>query len=239
MSGDRGGVIPSPNIWHWPHLYEAENRAQDIGGALFESIRSTVDWAAKNVVDVGCGSGFHLPVFAAEARNVIGVEPLEPLVSSARERVEALSNVEVRRGRADALPIDTGTVDVVHARTAYFFGPGCGPGIREAMRVLRPGGALVVVDLDATAAPYGEWMRADLPHYDPAAVETFFDAQGFAMRRVDTTWAFPDRRTLRDVLGIEFSPRVARTAARQTDGLTLDVRYRIHVRYKPTGVELP
>ena len=238
MSGDRGGVIPSPNIWHWPHLYEAENRAQDIDGALFESIRSTVGWVAEDVVDVGCGSGFHLPVFAAEARNVIGVEPHEPLVSAARERVEGLSNVEVRRGRADALPVETGSVDLVHARTAYFFGPGCGPGIREAMRVLRPGGALVVVDLDATAAPYGEWMRADLPHYDPTAVEAFFHAQGFELQRVDTTWAFPDRRTLRDVLGIEFSPRVARTAVRQTDGLTLDVRYRIHVRHKPTGVEL-
>ncbi|WP_200937335.1 class I SAM-dependent methyltransferase [Rhodococcus sp. Leaf233] len=237
MSGDRGGVIPSPNIWHWPHLYEAENRAQDVDGAVFATIRSTVDWTAENVVDVGCGSGFHLPMFAADARYVIGVEPHAPLVAAARTRVESLANVDVRAGRADALPVDTGSVDLVHARTAYFFGPGCGPGISEAMRVLRPGGALVVVDLDATASPYGDWMRADLPQYDPAAVEAFFDAQGFEMRRVDTRWAFPDRRVLRDVLGIEFSPRVARAAARQVDGLTLNVRYRIHVRYKPTGVE--
>ncbi|MFI8567252.1 class I SAM-dependent methyltransferase [Rhodococcus sp. NPDC078407] len=237
MRGDTTGVIPSPNIWHWPHLYEAENRAQDADGALFAAIGSGVDWTAKIVVDVGCGTGFHLPVFAADARCVIGVEPHEPLVSAARARVEALGNVEVRTGRADSLPVDTGSVDLVHARTAYFFGPGCGPGIHEAMRVLKPGGALVVVDLDATAAPYGNWMRADLPHYAPAAVEAFFDAQGFDLRRVDTRWTFPDRRTLRDVLGIEFSPRVARAAARQVDGLTLNVRYRIHTRYKPTGVE--
>lgn len=241
LSGVRSevtGVIPSPNIWNWPHLYEAENRAQDVDGALFDAIRSVADWTAKTVVDVGCGSGFHLPVFAAEADRVIGVEPHEPLAAAARLRVANLPNVEVKTAQADSLPIDDGTVDIVHARTAYFFGPGCGPGIVDAMRVLGPGGALVVVDLDATASPYGDWMRADLPQYDPATVEAFFEAQGFALTRVDTRWSFPNRRMLRDVLGIEFGPRVAREAVKSVEGVSFDVRYRVHVRYKPTGIEL-
>ncbi|OZD09430.1 SAM-dependent methyltransferase [Rhodococcus sp. 06-235-1A] len=231
-------MIPSPNIWHWPHLYEAENRAQDVDGALFEAIRSAADWASKTVVDVGCGSGFHLPIFAADAERVVGVEPHEPLVELARARVADLSNVAVETGRADALPVVDGSVDLVHARTAYFFGPGCGPGIVDAMRVLAPGGTLVVVDLDATASPYGDWMRSDLPHYDPAAVEAFFAAQGFDLTRVDTRWSFPNRRVLSDVLGIEFGPRVARRAMTAVDGTAFDVRYRLHVRHKPSGIEL-
>lgn len=237
MYSDRGGVIPSPNIWHWPHLYEAENRAQDPDGAIFGAMRSAVDWAGGTVVDVGCGAGFHLPTFASDASKVVGVEPHEPLLSLARRRTVTMSNIEVRAGRAEALPLADASVDLVHARTAYFFGPGCGPGIVEAMRVLERGGALVVVDLDATATPYGDWMRADLPNYDPAAVEEFFAAQGFQLTRVDSTWRFPDRATLQQVLGIEFSPRIARRAARVVQGLTIDVRYRMHVRHKPSGFE--
>ncbi|SUE13608.1 SAM dependent methyltransferase [Rhodococcus gordoniae] len=233
-----GGVIASPNIWHWPEVYEEENRAQDPRGAVYAALRQVADWTGRDVVDVGCGSGFHLPMFAADARTVTGIEPHPPLVAAARARVRDLPSVTVAEGSAADMPVPDASVDLVHARTAYFFGPGCGAGILEAMRVLRPGGALAVVDLDATAHPYGDWMRDDLPHYGPAAVERFFDAQGFDLRRIDTQWEFPDRATLGRVLGIEFGPRVAARAIRETPGTTLTVRYRLHVRRRPACLEL-
>ena len=65
-----------------------------------------------------------------------------------------------------------------------------------------------------------------------------FRAQGFDLRRVDTEWAFPDRAALERVLGIEFGPEVASRAIRETPGTTLTVRYRLHVRRKPAGVEI-
>ncbi len=224
----RDRPIPSPNIWHWPEVYERENAAQDPDGAIWSALRELAPWTGLDVLDVGCGDGFHLPVFAAEAASVTGVEPHPPLVERARRRVG--DRARVLPGGAAALPLPDAAVDLVHARTAYFFGPGCEPGLAEANRVLRPGGAIAVVDLDATVAPYGVWMRADIPHYDPVAVERFFARQGFGLRRVLTRWVFPDRETLDAVLRIEFSAPVAARAVAATTGTTLTVGYRVHVR---------
>lgn len=222
--------IPSPNIWNWPEVYEQENLAQDADGAIWAALRETVPWTGADVLDVGCGDGFHLPVFAAEAASVVGVEPHPPLVERARRRLDG--RVRVLEAGAAALPLPDASVDLVHARTAYFFGPGCEPGLAEAERVLRPGGALAIIDLDATAPPYGAWMRTDIPRYDPERVERFFARQAFMMRRIATVWRFPDRATLEAVLRIEFSPAVAGRAIAETTGTELAVGYRLHVRRK-------
>jgi SAM-dependent methyltransferase len=223
-------VIPSPNIWHWPDVYEQENRAQDADGVIWAALREAAPWADADVLDVGCGDGFHLEVFAAEAASVTGVEPYAPLVARARARMG--DRATVQRAGATALPLPDAGVDLVHARTAYFFGPGCEPGLAEAQRVLRPGGAIAIVDLDATVGPYGDWMRADLPRYDPARVERFFEAEGFSLLRLATVWRFPTRAALESVLRIEFSRPVAERAIAETTGLALPVGYRLHVRRK-------
>jgi SAM-dependent methyltransferase len=243
----RAEVLPSPNIWYYQQAYELENQAQDADGELWRVLREECDWAGRDVLDIGCGDGFHLPRFARDARSVLGVEPHEPLVHDAAKRVKALSGVEVRKGRAQRLPVGDASVDVVHARTAYFFGPGCEPGLREAERALRPGGTMLIVDLDVTSEPYGGWMRQDLPDYDPPAVERFFGRAGFRCRRVATQWRFADAAGMESVLKIEFSAPVAaraiaevhrRNGNRATD-LTLPVGYRVHTRVKPTGLVLP
>ena len=222
-------VIPSPNVWNWPEIYEWENRAQDAEGAVWAALREAVPWDGRDVLDVGCGDGFHLPLFT-RARSATGVEPYARLVHRARERLAGRPNLRVLEARAEALPLPDASVDVVHARTAYFFGRGCEPGLAEAQRVLRTGGAIAIVDLDATVPPYGDWMRADLPRYDPAAVEAFFAAQGFSLRRIPTVWRFPDRATRNAVLRIEFGREVAERAIAATVGLEIPVGYRLHVR---------
>lgn len=232
-----GPAIPSPNIWNWPEVYEIENRAQDDDGALWSALHEeTGGWAGLDVVDVGCGDGYHLPRFAEDAASVAGVEPHPPLVARARQRCAGDARISVHTGGAENLPLPDASADVVHARTAYFFGPGCEPGLAEAERVLRPGGTLAVVDLDFTARPYGSWLRADLPRYDPPAVDRFFAGQGFALRRVRSTWRFTERADLEEVLRIEFSRRTARKAIEDVPGLTITVGYRLHTRRRPTGL---
>ena len=229
-------VVPSPNIWHWPEVYEIENRAQDAGGAIWAALRGSCNWTNQDIVDIGCGTGFHLPMFAETARSVVGVEPHKPLVVRAQHRVQSLANVRVVSGPAQRLPLPDASADLVHARTAYFFGPGCEPGLQEADRVLRPGGALAIVDLDGNAPPYGPWLRADEPRYQPAAVDKFFSDNGFSLQRVTAEWRFERREDLESVLRIEFSEQVADRAIAATPGLSFPVGYRLHVRRKPTGL---
>lgn len=232
------GVLASPNIWNWPEIYERENQAVDPDGTLWAMLAVHAGWTGADVLDIGCGDGFHLPRFAERARTVVGVEPHRPLVVRARRRVRELSNVQVLAGRAQRLPLPDGSVDLAHARLAYFFGPGCERGLAEARRVLRPGGMLAVIDLDGTHAPYGHWLCAAAPRYRPAEVEAFFAAQGFDCRRVDTVWRFRERADLEAALRIEFTPEVAARAIAQTPGLTIPVRYRLHLRrVPPTGLD--
>lgn len=203
------GVVPSPNVWGSPDVYELENLAVDRGRLLEAAMRARHDWAGLDVLDVGCGTGFHLPGFAATARSVTGVEPHPPLLRRALQRVRGLAGVRVLHGEAGALPLPDASVDVVHARWAYFFGPGCEPGLAELDRVVRRGGTAFVIDNDATRSTFGGWFAASLPGYDQGAVDRFFARHGWAVDRLEVAWEFDTRADLEAVVGIEFPPRQA------------------------------
>ena len=223
-------VIPSPNLWDHPELYELENLAFDPDGLVEDAMREVADWAGRDVLDVGCGSGFHLPRFAGTARSVTGVEPHPPLVALARRRTRKLGSVTVHRGAAEALPVPSASVDVAHARWAYFFGPGCEPGLAELDRVLRRGGAAFVVDNDGTRSTFGRWFRAGYPTVDPAVVERFWSRQGWSRTPVLTEWRFRDRAALEAVVGIEFDPVTTERILDEHEGCTVD--YAVNVWWK-------
>jgi ubiquinone/menaquinone biosynthesis C-methylase UbiE len=172
-------------------------------------MRTVRTWDDATVLDIGCGTGFHLPRFARTAAKVMGVEPHEGLASAARRRVAGLTGVAVRVGAAQSLPLPPASVDVAHARWAYFFGPGCEPGLTELRRVMRRGGAAFVIDNDATRSTFGSWFRRWLPSYDPDTVSRFWARQGFSRTPIDMNWRFPDRASLEAVLRIEFPAALA------------------------------
>ncbi|NUR82939.1 MAG: class I SAM-dependent methyltransferase [Nonomuraea sp.] len=213
------GVIPSPNIWNAPQVYELENLAVDPSRTAEAAMRELRPWSGATVLDVGCGTGFHLPGLAAEAARVVGVEPHKDLVAAAQRRCAPLSNVQIFRATAQNVPLPDASVDVAIARWAYFFGPGCEPGLRELTRLVRHGGAAFVVDLDATRGDFGNWFQRTVPTYSPARVEEFWSRQGWQRRELDLRMVFERREDLEAVLRIEFSPEVAEEAVSRTRGL--------------------
>jgi SAM-dependent methyltransferase len=216
------GAVPSPNIWNAPRVYELENLAADPDGSIEQAMRAVRTWDDATVLDIGCGTGFHLPRFARTAAKVLGVEPHEGLAAAARRRVAELPGVAVRVGAAQSLPLPAASVDVAHARWAYFFGPGCEPGLTELGRVMRRGGAAFVIDNDATRSTFGSWFRRWLPHYDPDAVERFWARQGFSRTPVDMSWRFSDRAALEAVLRIEFPAALAEEFLSEVSGCAVD-----------------
>jgi SAM-dependent methyltransferase len=217
-------VVPSPNIWNHPDVYEVENRAVDPDGAIWAAMRRVADWTGRRVLDLGCGTGYHLPVLAERAREVVGVEPHLPLARRAAARVgeHGPGHVAVVAGTAQQLPLADHSVDVVHARWAYFFGPGCEPGLRELDRVVAPGGTAFVIDNDATRSTFGSWFRRGWPEFDPVAVERFWRRQGWTRTPVDMVWRFGDRADLESVVRIEFPPELAERILAGHEGLEVD-----------------
>ena len=185
-------------------------------------MESMASWGSRDVLDLGCGSGFHLPRFAATAARVYGVEPHPALLRLAARRTRALTNVTVLGGTAQEVPLPDASVDLVHARWAYFFGPGCEPGLRELSRVIRRGGTAFVIDNDATRSTFGDWFRRGYPKVDPVAVERFWSAQGWTRIPLDIDWRFDDRADLEAVVRIEFAPEVADAILAEHSGTTVD-----------------
>jgi SAM-dependent methyltransferase len=215
------GAVRSPNIWEHPATYELENRAVDRDGVIEAAMASLADWTSRDVLDLGCGTGFHLPRFAAAAR-VYGVEPHPALLRLAARRTRSLPQVTLLAGTAQAVPLPDASVDVAHARWAYFFGPGCEPGLRELARVVRRGGTAFVIDNDVTRSTFGGWFRRGYPAIDPVAVERFWSAHGWTRVPLDVDWRFEDRADLEAVVRIEFDPDVASAILAEHQGTTVD-----------------
>ncbi|HZX08408.1 class I SAM-dependent methyltransferase [Kribbella sp.] len=221
MSIAEGG-IPSPNIWQHPKVYEIENRAVDPNGVVEPAMRAIRDWTAATVLDIGCGTGFYLPRFARTAARVIGVEPHGGLAEAARRRTRSLPNVEVRQGSAQRLPVPDASVDVMHARWAYFFGPGCEPGLAELDRVMRRGGTAFVIDNDGSRSTFGQWFSTSYPMIKAPVVERFWADHGWQRTRLDMGWRFESRADLEAVVKIEFTPKDASRILASHTGVEVD-----------------
>ncbi|HEX5116189.1 MAG TPA: class I SAM-dependent methyltransferase [Pseudonocardiaceae bacterium] len=203
---------PAPNIAEHPDLYERENEAIDPAGVLWRALREQADWTGRTLVDLGCGTGFWLPRYASDpggAARVIGVEPDPALLAEARRRVG--DGAEVLAGSAERLPLPDASVDVVHARFAYFFPPGCAAGLAEALRVLRPGGALVVIDNDWRHGEFADLLtRSAWAQAQGAADSTdaWWRAAGAERTEVASAWECRDAAELAAVLRIEFPTHI-------------------------------
>lgn len=101
-------------------------------------------------LDLGCGTGRNLPLFPPAAR-VIGLDPAWDALQRARRRAPG---VPVVQGRAEALPFRDRAFDTVVSGLVFCSVPDPRRGLGEVRRVLRPGGALRMLEHVRSTRPW-------------------------------------------------------------------------------------
>ncbi|GAB4305595.1 MAG: arsenite methyltransferase [Candidatus Bipolaricaulota bacterium] len=133
------------------------------------------------VLDLGSGAGidcFLAARIVGEAGHVIGVDMTPEMVDRAREnaRTYQFENVEFRLGEIEHLPVADAAVDVVISNCVINLSPDKPRVFREAYRVLRPGGRMVVSDLV---------LRRELPDEVRSSLEAYVACVAGAARKDD------------------------------------------------------
>ncbi|MFX1603778.1 MAG: arsenite methyltransferase, partial [Promethearchaeota archaeon] len=121
------------------------------------------------VLDLGSGAGldmFHAARKVGIGGRVIGVDMTPEMIEKAEKGAEelGLTNVEFRLGDIEDLPVDDDSVDVVISNCVINLAPDKAKVFREAFRVLRPGGRLMVSDI-VLEAPLSDELRNDIVSY--------------------------------------------------------------------------
>ena len=114
------------------------------------------------VLDLGSGAGIDILLAAKKvgpSGGAIGVDMTDEMIAKARENIAAsgLTNVEVRKGTIEELPVETASVDWVISNCVINLSPDKRKVFAEIARVLKPGGRMSVSDIVVKDLP--EWIR--------------------------------------------------------------------------------
>lgn len=133
----------------------------------------------KDVLEVACGSGQGLGLLAASARRVVGGDFTASLAEQAGMQYKG--RVPVLRLDAHALPFRHGSFDVALLYEAVYYLADVRRFLREARRVLRPGGSLVVCSANPQWSDFNPSPHS-VRYYAAREIAALLDEEGFRTR---------------------------------------------------------
>ncbi len=145
---------------HWDRVRALHVAEERVEAALLEEVGPG---PFRATLDLGTGAGRMIELLAPLSDRAVGIDGSHAMLKVARARIEGLGlrNVQMRQGDLYALPVERDGYDLVVLHQVLHYLDDPSRALREAARVLRPGGRLVVVDF----APHGdERLRAEHAH---------------------------------------------------------------------------
>jgi ubiquinone/menaquinone biosynthesis C-methylase UbiE len=140
------------------------------------------------VADVGAGTGFMSAGLAALVQKVLVLDGAPAMLDEARKNLRQFKNVEFHLADSQALPLPDGSVDAAFANMYLHHCPDPLAAIFEMVRILKPGGRLVITDMDAH--PY-TWFKEEMADewlgFERDQISSWFGEAGLVNNIVDCT----------------------------------------------------
>jgi len=162
-------------------LHIDEGEVEDVLRELFPAT------GVKDLLDIGTGTGRMLEVFADRIESGHGIDLSRDMLAVARANLERtdVRHCSLRHGDVYQLPYPLHSFDVVTIHQVLHFMDEPGRAITEAVRVLRPGGTVLLVDFSPHTR---EEFRSDYSHrrlgFSEAEVAAWFQSAGLITRNI-------------------------------------------------------
>jgi ArsR family transcriptional regulator len=162
-----------------------------------------------NIADLGAGDGNFALLLAQNAKHVIAVDTSARMLEVGRELAQrnCIGNVEFRLGDMEEVPIGPAEVDLVFFSQSLHHALHPERALKEAFRILAPGGRIVVLDLlkhrfeEARELYADEWLG-----FSEAEVESMLEKAGFTAAKTSVVYKDPEAPQFQTLLGIATKP---------------------------------
>lgn len=144
----------SAEAWIATQGEEGDQSRRLILDPALEVFRSSLN--LKTVLDVGCGEGRYARKMKVAGAKVIGIDPVLSFIQQARQRDP---EGDYRTARAEELPLETGSVDVVLSYLSLMDIEDYRKAGEEMVRVLAPGGQILLVLISNLASTSEGWKK--------------------------------------------------------------------------------
>lgn len=180
------------------------------GEDLIELAELARAFPAARALDLGCGGGHVAYALAPVVAQVVACDLSEAMLEAVRAEAarRGLTNLTTREGKAEALPFEEGSFDLLASRYSAHHWDDLAAGLRESRRVLKPGGTAVFMDVASAGTPtLDTWLQTLELLRDPSHLRNYSLAEwSDAVARA----GFTVRRVTQRRLPLEFTPWIQR-----------------------------